>query len=109
MNRDLPTFEVASVKLRVEVRERPLQLFDGLAYLFRVVDFPADGLPTNPMSGSRGIVDVKDSTQYGWRFIADRDQVLDFLSFFEVDRVQHHILILRCLPPLTLISRAAKD
>lgn len=36
---DLPTFEVASVKL------------------FNVVDLPDEGLPTKPMRGSRGMID----------------------------------------------------
>ena len=43
-----PTFAVVSVKL------------------LRVVDLPDDGLPTRPMSGSRGIVkgDVDDTVGY---------------------------------------------
>lgn len=29
----------------------------AMAYLFKVVDFPDDGLPTRPINGSRGIIE----------------------------------------------------
>lgn len=51
---DLPTFEVASVRLKAYQRRRVVKALE-LAYLFKVVDLPDDGLPTRPMSGSRGI------------------------------------------------------
>lgn len=36
---------------------------EGL-YLFRVVDFPEEGLPTRPIKGSRGILEkVKSETR----------------------------------------------
>lgn len=31
-----------------------------VAHLFKVVDFPEDGLPTSPIRGSRGMLDIND-------------------------------------------------
>ena len=57
MYQDLPTFEVASVKLQNRISVQSLHCHGwGIIYLFRVVDLPAEGLPTNPISGSRGMI-----------------------------------------------------
>lgn len=42
------------------ILERPMEegTWRGITHLFRVVDLPDEGLPTRPMSGSRGIADV---------------------------------------------------
>ena len=49
---DLPTFELASVKLGG--RQLGYEQAEN-AHLFRVVLFPEDGLPTRPIRGSRGM------------------------------------------------------
>ena len=55
---DLPTFELASVRLDLMENELENLLAWELsvAYLFKVVDLPEDGFPTRPIRGSRGIV-----------------------------------------------------
>ncbi len=57
---DLPTLELASVRLSVTTRDQKItwdiRMGGYLPYLFKVVDLPDDGFPTRPMSGSRGIV-----------------------------------------------------
>jgi hypothetical protein len=52
---NLPTFEVASVRLSVFDQYRT-HIRVRIDYLFNVVDFPDEGLPTRAMRGSRGIL-----------------------------------------------------
>ena len=61
----LPTLEEASVKLFEDLDCYDFSCFgaDLDGYLFRVVDLPDDGLPTRPMSGSRGILGVWRGTR----------------------------------------------
>ena len=63
----LPTLELASVKLGTNWNQHCILWHPCLgsvgqrkigSNLFRVVLFPEEGLPTNPMSGSRGMVPV---------------------------------------------------
>jgi len=51
----MPTLELASVKLEIRDQQVLRRSWRTAQYLFSVVDLPDDGLPTNPMSGSRGI------------------------------------------------------
>lgn len=56
---DTPTLLDASVKLLASQLDRASLAGNGWmpgAHLFSIVDFPDEGLPTRPMSGSRGIV-----------------------------------------------------
>jgi hypothetical protein len=39
----------------------------GTAHLFRVVDLPDDGLPTRPISGSRGIFNQSKERRTGYQ------------------------------------------
>lgn len=51
-----PTLDEASVRLNGDNFQRRAASDDRtVANLFRVVDFPEDGFPTNPIKGSRGI------------------------------------------------------
>jgi hypothetical protein len=53
-----PTLDVASVKLPncIHALDRDIDKEGGAeAHLLSVVDLPDEGLPTRPMSGSRGI------------------------------------------------------
>jgi hypothetical protein len=40
---------------------------EGHAHLFKVVDLPDEGLPTRPMSGSRGMLDDFKERKTGYQ------------------------------------------
>ena len=51
-----PIFDEASVSLAIELRQNLPKKDSDFTHEFIVEDFPAEGFPTSPIKGSRGIL-----------------------------------------------------